>query len=175
MSDGAEEAPIDVLCMACADERCDFKPTRMQRRALQANDVLIELHFCGVCHSDLHQAAGHLKQVLGAPRYPYVAGHELAGVVARVGSAVSKFAVGDHAGVGCMVDACLTCDHCQAGEEHLCRRQVQTYGDADWSGRAATVPAGRQTLGGYSDLFVVHERFALRIPKSFPLEKARVL
>jgi D-arabinose 1-dehydrogenase-like Zn-dependent alcohol dehydrogenase len=169
-----EAAPIDVLCMACSDEGCDFKPTRMKRRPLGPFDILIDVHFCGVCHSDLHQAAGHLKRIFGRPEYPYVAGHELSGVVAQVGHSVSKFRVGDHAGVGCMVDSCLksSCKHCSADNEQLCERQVQAYGSWDWSGRAAQVPAGRQTIGGYSDRFVVQERFALRIPKTYPLEKA---
>jgi uncharacterized zinc-type alcohol dehydrogenase-like protein len=168
----AEMTPVDTLCMACEDETCDFKPTRMQRRPLGDFDVLIQMAYCGVCHSDLHAAAGHTKDLFTPPQYPFVPGHELAGVVAEVGHRVTTFSVGDHCGVGCMVDSCMECDRCLVGEEQLCKQQVQTYGAYDVSSRAAQVPAGRQTLGGYTSVMVVHERFAIRIPKSYPLELA---
>ena len=105
-------------------------------------------------------------------RYPCVPGHELAGVVAAVGSAVTRFRVGDHAGVGCMVDACLECAACKKGEEQLCSKQVATYG-APLTARSAAPPgAPRHTLGGYTSAFVVHERFAILIPQGYPLEAA---
>lgn len=163
---------IDTLCMACTDEACDFKPVWMQRRPLGDYDVVIQMMYCGVCHSDLHAAAGHTKDLFTPPEYPFVPGHELAGVCTRVGVNVTKFVIGDHVGVGCMVDSCMECERCIAGEEQRCKQQVQTYGAFDVSGRAAQVPTGRQTIGGYTSVMVVHERFAIRIPKSYPLELA---
>jgi D-arabinose 1-dehydrogenase-like Zn-dependent alcohol dehydrogenase len=81
--------PIDVLCMACADKSCDFKPMRLQRRPLGEYDVQIEMKYCGICHTDLHAAAGHLGAI-GMSSYPCVPGHELSGVCTAVGSAVTK-------------------------------------------------------------------------------------
>lgn len=188
------DAPIDTLCMACTDQSCDFKPMMFQRRPLGANDILIDmwvfvLHahprlphpctngscrkFCGVCHTDLHFAANHIS-VAGIVRttYPCVPGHELAGIVMAVGAAVSKVKVGEPVGVGCMVDACLKCSHCKKGRENKCLRQVPTYQGKDLNGRAATYPVGGQTVGGYTTRMVVHEHFAIRIPKGYPLECA---
>ena len=108
----AEKALISesrsVLCMACDDATCNFKATQLQRRAPGDYDVVIKMHFCGVCHSDIHAAAGHLE-MLGKNEYPMVPGHELAGVVSEVGSKVSKFKVGMKIGVGtCMSAMMLT-------------------------------------------------------------------
>ena len=158
----------ESLCMACSDETCDFKPLVMQRRALGPNDILIDMKFCGVCHSDLHHAAGHN---MGQTKYPCVPGHELAGVCIAVGGACSKIRIGMRVGVGCIVDSCLTCAACLQGEEQKCSKMVGTYGRPDnGSGRAAT-PNG-WTLGGYTTKFVVHEHFAVVIPDGFPLEAA---
>lgn len=95
-------ANIDVLCIAAGDKTLDMKPVRLQRRPLGDNDVLIDMKFCGICHSDLHIARGDLA-LLGKPQYPFVPGHELSGIVSAVGSKVTKFKVGDQIGVGCMV------------------------------------------------------------------------
>jgi uncharacterized zinc-type alcohol dehydrogenase-like protein len=160
-----------VLCMATADGRCDFKPGRFWRRPLGDHDILIDMKYCGICHTDLHFAAGHLA-ALGGTKYPCVPGHELAGVAAAVGSRVTRVAVGDAVGVGCMVDSCGTCGACRRGEEQKCIKQVATYNGKDRSGRAATHPAGGHTLGGYTSRFVVHERFAIRVPSGYPLQFA---
>ena len=162
----------DALCMACDDERCDFKPVRFQRRPVGLQDVEIEMRFCGVCHSDLHTAASHIAGVGRKTEYPCTPGHELAGVCVAVGKDVTKFKVGDHVGVGCLVDSCHECDACKAGEEQKCAKSVGTYNGTDWSGRAASHPAGRKTIGGYSSKMVVHERFGILIPPDYPLEKA---
>ena len=168
-----DPSPIDALCLACESASCDFSVRPMQRRPLGDEDVLVDMRYCGVCHSDLHTAAGHMAGVTGPVQYPMVPGHELAGVVAAIGSKVTRFAVGDRVGVGCMVDACLECARCLEGEEQKCARgNVGTYGGKDKHGRAAQVPAGRQTIGGYTKTFVVHERFGVRIPPEFPLEAA---
>ena len=159
----------DVLCMATADASCSFKPVVLPRRVPTASDVSIDLLYCGVCHTDLHAASGDAAALLGS-HYPCVPGHELCGVVTAVGSAVTKFAVGDNVGVGCMVDSCLSCAACRRGEEQFCMKQVPTYGGKDRSGRAAS-PLG-WTLGGYSKRTVVHERFVIRIPAGYPLAAA---
>jgi len=165
-------APIDALCMACEDETCDFKPMRFQRRALGPLDIEIAMKFCGVCHSDLHTAASHIKGVGRTTEYPCTPGHELAGVCVAVGQHVSKFKVGDHVGVGCLIDSCHTCAACLAGEEQKCPKSVGTYNSVDHSGRAAQLPLGRRTIGGYASKMVVHERFGILIPSEYPLEKA---
>ena len=168
-----DPSPIDSLCLTCESASCDFSVRPLQRRPLGDEDVLVDMRYCGVCHSDLHTAAGHMEGVTGPVQYPMVPGHELAGVVAAIGSKVTRFAVGDRVGVGCMVDACLECARCLEGEEQKCKRgNVGTYGGKDKHGRAAQVPAGGQTLGGYTKTFVVHERFGVRIPPEFPLEAA---
>jgi uncharacterized zinc-type alcohol dehydrogenase-like protein len=168
------DAPaIDALCMACEDESCDFKPMRAQRRPLGPSDIEIDMKYCGVCHTDLHRAANHLAGVGRATVYPCVPGHELAGVCAAVGPAVRRFKVGDHIGVGCLVDSCLECEACSRGEEQMCKESVGTYQGKDRSGRAAHAsPAGIPTLGGYTSRMVVHERFGVLIPKQYPLELA---
>eukprot|EP00435_Cladocopium_sp_Y103_P053857 s1161_g17.t1 len=148
-----------------------FEPMKLKRRELNDLDVLIEMKYCGVCHSDLHIAAGHMENVLGKVEYPCVPGHELAGVVKQIGSKVTKFSVGDHIGVGCMVDSCLECSKCKEGQEQKCSKQVGTYAGKDWSGRAQ-VPERQQTIGGYTSVMVVQERFGIKIPKSYPLDMA---
>jgi len=133
------------------------------------------MKYCGVCHSDLHRAANHLAGFGRPTSYPCVPGHELAGVVKAVGTSVTKFSVGDHIGIGCMVDACLNCIKCSGGQEHKCKkRYVSTYQGKNIHGRAAVAPGpwGDKTMGGYCDVMVVHERFGIKIPKDYPLECA---
>lgn len=166
------EKPVPTLCMATSSAACDFKPVALQRRPLGDYDVLIHMKYCGVCHSDLSVAAGHMDGVNPAA-YPCVPGHELAGVCEAVGPKVSLIQVGQQVGVGCMVDSCQRCSSCRQGEEQKCTKQVGTYcGKDNGSGRAATYPAGQQTLGGYTTKMVVDENFAIRIPDGYPLEMA---
>ena len=160
----------EALAMGCRDCDCSFEAMKIKRRAVADYDVAFDLKFCGVCHSDLHFAANHLKNVMPTS-YPCVPGHELAGVVTAVGEKVTKLKVGDHVGVGCMVDSCLECKACKSGEEQKCSKQVGTYNGKDWSGRAAG-DDDKVTKGGYSSKMVVHERFAISIPKTYPLEAA---
>eukprot|EP00438_Fugacium_kawagutii_P016900 Skav205370 [mRNA] locus=scaffold2437:128425:136360:+ [translate_table: standard] len=161
---------METICMGCKDASCSFEAMKLKRRELNDFDVLIEMKYCGVCHSDLHIAAGHMENVMGKVEYPCVPGHELAGVVKQIGK-VTKFSVGDQIGVGCMVDACLDCSKCKEGQEQKCSKQVGTYAGKDWSGRAS-IPGREQTIGGYTSIMVVQERFGIKIPKSYPLEMA---
>jgi D-arabinose 1-dehydrogenase-like Zn-dependent alcohol dehydrogenase len=164
---------IEALCMACADQTCDFKPTRLQRRAPSEFDVVVDIKFCGVCHSDVTIATGQMKGLGTSPQFPCVPGHELAGVCVFVGSAVTKFRVGQQVGVGYFLDSCLECVECKAGNEQKCKKQVTpTLCAPDKHGRAAVYPPGSQTLGGFTKTMVVHERFGILIPEKYPLKMA---
>ncbi len=131
------------------------------RRDLTEHDVQIEILFCGICHSDLHQVRNEWKEVMPTV-YPCVPGHEIVGRVTRVGSAVTKFKAGDLAAVGCMVDTDRTCPECQAGLEQFCPNMTLTYNFPDKH-------LGGVTYGGYSDSVVVDERFTLRVPSNLDL------
>lgn len=139
-------------------------PLTIERRDVGPHDILIDIKFCGICHSDIHQSRGEW----GPSYYPIVPGHEIAGVVAAVGAEVTKHAVGDRVGVGCMVDSCGECEHCVAGEEQYCiPGSTLTYGTgyADGTG----------TQGGYSTQIVVKDDFVVRIPDGISLEAAAPL
>lgn len=131
----------------------------IQRRALTDNDVEIEILYCGICHSDLHSARNEWH----GTTYPIVPGHEIVGRVTKVGAAVTKFKVGQLAGVGCMVDSCRTCEHCHDGLEQYCENgNTMTFNSPDKH-------LGGQTYGGYSESIVVDESFVLRIPENLNL------
>ncbi|HEY4086460.1 MAG TPA: NAD(P)-dependent alcohol dehydrogenase, partial [Bryobacteraceae bacterium] len=139
-------------------------PFSFDRRAPGDNDVAIEIKFCGICHTDIHQ----VRDEWGAGMYPMVPGHEIAGVVTSVGSKVSNLKAGDHVGIGCFVDSCRTCTECRKGEEQYCSvGTVFTYASKD--------KEGRPTYGGYSDKIVVDENYVLRIPDNLPLDGAAPL
>ena len=158
--------------MGCSDTRCDFKLMKLHRRLMGDEDIEIQMKYCGVCHSDLHNAAGHLVGIRKS-EYPMVPGHELAGIVTNVGAKVTGFQVGDSVGVGCMVDSCLECKNCIAGNEHKCLKEnTGTYQGENKFGRAAVAGETKLTLGGYTNKMVVHYKFAILIPKSYPLEMA---
>jgi len=140
-----------------------FNRTEIERRDPGPRDVVIGIEYCGVCHSDIHSARGEW----GPANYPFVAGHEIAGVVQEVGSDVTRFAVGDRVGVGCLVDSCGECRHCLAGNEQFCAKGIGTYGGI---GRD-----GKPTLGGYSTQITVVENFVVRIPDSLGLDEAAPL
>lgn len=138
-----------------------LEPYHFERRALRDEDVSIEILYCGVCHSDLHTA----ENDWGWTQYPVVPGHEIVGRVLEVGSGVTKYKVGDHVAVGCMVDSCLSCDQCHQGEVQFCREgMVGTYSGQDRI-------SGELTQGGYSKHIVVREEFVLRVPKGLDLSK----
>lgn len=130
----------------------------IRRREPTARDVQIEILFCGICHSDLHQVRNEWSSVMPTV-YPCVPGHEIVGRVVRVGSAVTKLKPGDLAAVGCMVDSDATCTECQAGLEQFCPNVTFTYNSPDRH-------LGGATYGGYSDSIVVDERFVLRVPSN---------
>jgi uncharacterized zinc-type alcohol dehydrogenase-like protein len=139
-------------------------PLTIERRDVGPNDVLIDIKFCGICHSDIHFARGEWGDI----PYPLVPGHEIAGIVAEVGADVTKHAVGDRVGVGCMVNSCRDCENCHSGNEQYCLKgNVGTYGVTDRD--------GTRTQGGYSDQVVVDADFVLRIPDALPLDKAAPL
>ena len=137
----------------------DLKQLNIIRRDVTAKDVEIEILFCGVCHSDLHTA----RNEWGGTIYPNVPGHEIVGRILKVGSGVSKFKIGDLAGVGCLVDSCRECESCKEGLEQFCEKgNTQTYNGHEKQ-------LNQQTFGGYSERVVVNEDFVLRIPKELDL------
>ncbi|WP_210015195.1 NAD(P)-dependent alcohol dehydrogenase [Pseudomonas palmensis] len=150
---------------AAQHREAPLAPFKFERRALRPNDVAMQILYCGVCHSDLHQA----RDDWGFSRYPIVPGHEIVGRVTEVGSQVTRYKVGDAVAVGCMVDSCQQCDQCRKGEEQLCRENnTQTYNSLD---RITREP----TYGGYSKHLVVREEFVLRVPDGLDLAKAAPL
>jgi alcohol dehydrogenase (NADP+) len=141
--------------------------TMIPRRDPTERDVHIEILFCGICHSDLHQVRNEWSNVMPTV-YPCVPGHEIVGRVTRVGAAVTKFKPGDLAAVGCMVDSDCTCPECQAGLEQFCPNMTLTYNSPDKH-------LGDVTYGGYSDSVVVDEHFVLRVPSNLDLAGAAPL
>ncbi|MER7190366.1 NAD(P)-dependent alcohol dehydrogenase [Streptomyces flaveolus] len=153
-----------VAAYAAPAAKAPLERTTIERREVREHDVLIDIKFAGICHSDIHQA----REGWGEAIFPMVPGHEIAGVVEAVGSGVTKFKVGDHVGVGCMVDSCGECENCVAGaEQHCVRGNVPTYNGVGKD--------GEPTYGGYSQKVVVDEAFTLRIPDGLPLDAAAPL
>ena len=153
-----------VTAYAATSATDPLTKTTITRRDVGPHDVAFDIHFAGICHSDIHT----VRAEWGEPRYPVVPGHEIAGVVTEVGAEVTKFAVGDRVGVGCFVDSCRECKYCLAGEEQYCERgMIGTYN--------AVGRDGQTTQGGYSGAIVVDENYVLRIPDSLPLEAAAPL
>lgn len=140
----------------------DLAPFHFERRDLRDNDVLIEILFSGICHSDLHTIKGDW----GEQPYPLIPGHEIIGKVLEVGSKVRNYKAGDNVGVGCMVDSCLECDQCHNHEEQFCRNGLTaTYGSKDRL-------TGEVTQGGYSKHIVVREEFVVRVSDKLDISKA---
>jgi uncharacterized zinc-type alcohol dehydrogenase-like protein len=141
-----------------------LEPWNLERRDPKPNDVAIEIHYCGVCHSDLH----FVRNEWGMSVYPIVPGHEIVGKVTAVGSKVKKFKVGDLAGVGCLVDSCRECENCKEGLEQYCAGGVFTYNGNERDGSGIT-------YGGYSKAIVTHEDFVLHISDKLDLAGAAPL
>ncbi|WP_059013124.1 NAD(P)-dependent alcohol dehydrogenase [Streptomyces specialis] len=153
-----------VPAYAAPAAKAPLERTTIPRRAVGEHDVLIEIRYAGICHSDIHQA----RDEWGGALFPMVPGHEIAGVVTRTGSAVTRHAVGDRVGVGCLVDSCRTCAQCRAGQEQYCLNGATlTYNGLD--------KAGERTYGGYSTHIVVDENFVVGIPDGLALDVAAPL
>ncbi|MGV9450781.1 NAD(P)-dependent alcohol dehydrogenase [Streptomyces sp. NPDC003635] len=154
-----------VAAYAAPAAKAPLERTTIERRAVGEFDVLIDIKFAGICHSDIHQA----REGWGEAIFPMVPGHEIAGIVSEVGSGVTKYRVGDRVGVGCMVDSCRECDNCKAGFQQYCTGggMVGTYNALDRN--------GEPTYGGYSEKIVVDEGYVVRIPDGLSLDVAAPL
>lgn len=156
---------IKSKAYAAGGPTAELKPFEIERREPGPNDVLIDIKFCGVCHSDIHQA----RDEWGNATFPMVPGHEIVGIVEKVGSSVTKFKAGDRVGVGCLVDSCKDCESCNEGLEQYCeKRAVFTYNSVELDGKTPT-------YGGYSEKVTVLDRFVVRVPDSIPLDQAAPL
>ncbi|WP_371775700.1 NAD(P)-dependent alcohol dehydrogenase [Streptomyces sp. NBC_01438] len=153
-----------VAAYAAPTPKAPLERTTVPRRPVGEHDVLIDIKYAGICHSDIHQA----RNGWGEGIFPMVPGHEIAGLVAEVGPGVTRFAVGDRVGVGCMVDSCRECENCEAGLEQYCSEgNVGTYN--------AIGKDGEPTYGGYSTHVVVEENYTLSIPEGIALDEAAPL
>jgi len=140
-----------------------FHPTTIERREPGPTEVLFDIKYAGICHSDIHTARGEW----GPTTYPLVPGHEIAGIVTKVGDKVTKYKVGDRVGVGCFIDSCGTCEQCASGHEQFCSQAIFTYND---TGRD-----GLPTLGGYSTSITVEQDYVCAIPDGLALDAAAPL
>jgi uncharacterized zinc-type alcohol dehydrogenase-like protein len=158
-------AQLSTAAYAATSATTPLAPFTITRREPGTQDVLIEILFCGVCHSDIHQARGEW----GQSKFPMVPGHEIIGKVSQVGSAVKKWKAGDTVGVGCFVDSCRQCEPCKAGEENYCdEAPTFTYNGFERDGKTLT-------QGGYSKQITVNEDYVLRIPDGLSLAGAAPL
>lgn len=153
-----------TAALSTAGPGAPLKATTIERRELRADDVLIDIAYAGICHSDIHQ----VREEWGSAIFPMVPGHEIAGTVAEMGDDVTAYKVGDRVGVGCLVDSCGECEYCQQDQEQFCTKgAVVTYNGKGYD--------GEETMGGYSQQVVVSDRFVLRIPDEIELDVAAPL
>ncbi len=156
---------IAVKGYAAKKAKAPLGPFEFERREVGKNDVLIDIKYCGICHSDIHQA----RDEWGGSIFPMVPGHEIVGKVAAVGESVKGFKAGDTAGVGCFVDSCRKCASCREGLQQYCENEIAlTYNGTELDGETPT-------FGGYSTKIVVNQDYVLRVPDSIPMEKAAPL
>ena len=156
--------PITTPALLVHTAGQSFERGTVERRDVGPHDVLIDIAYAGICHSDIHQA----REEWGRAIFPMVPGHEIAGIVREVGADVTKHAVGDRVGIGCFVDSCRECENCLAGEEQFCLKgNVATYNGRQYD--------GSETYGGYSTQIVADENYVLRIPAGIPLDAAAPL
>ncbi|XP_002963866.2 probable mannitol dehydrogenase [Selaginella moellendorffii] len=158
-----ESAGFEAMAMAARDAAGVLAPFKLTRRNPSATDVVIKILYCGICHSDLHQ----IKNGWGITIFPVVPGHEITGVVEQLGSSVSRFTLGDHVAVGCLVSSCHDCHSCNEGLENYCPKLVWTYN--------SHLPGGSHTMGGFSTAIVVDESFVINVPAKLPLDTAAPL
>jgi alcohol dehydrogenase (NADP+) len=150
---------------AAQTAKSPLTPFSFERRDVGESDVLIDIHYCGICHSDIHQA----RDEWGGALFPMVPGHEIVGTVSQVGSAVTRFKKGDRVGVGCFVDSCRRCEPCEGHLEQFClETPTSTYNCMERDG-------SKLTQGGYSNCTVVDEHFVLHMPNNLPMAKAAPL
>ncbi|KAL6207576.1 hypothetical protein ACLB2K_018533 [Fragaria x ananassa] len=148
---------------AAHDPSGKITPFIFKRRENGINDVTIKILYCGICHTDLHQA----RNDWGITMYPVVPGHEITGLVLKVGSNVKNFSVGDRVGVGCLAATCLECDFCKESLENYCEDLQFTYNGVFWDGSI--------TYGGYSKMLVTNHRYVVHIPENLPMDAATPL
>lgn len=160
-----EDTMLQTKGYATQGPEKQLQPFSFERRQPGTHDILIEIFYCGICHSDIHQA----RNEWGNANYPMVPGHEVAGRVAKIGAQVKRFKVGDLAGVGCFVDSCRTCPNCKDGLEQYCDGQV------NWTYNGVEKDGVTRTFGGYSSQITVDENYALKISPKLPLEKVAPL
>ncbi|MDC7337803.1 NAD(P)-dependent alcohol dehydrogenase [Streptomyces lydicus] len=156
-----------VSAYAAPAPKAPLERITIPRRELGAHDILIEIKYAGICHSDIHTVRAEWGD---GGNFPIVPGHEIAGVVAEVGAEVTRYTAGDRVGVGCFVDSCRECENCRAGLEQYCTGDLGNVGTYNATGRD-----GEPTYGGYSTHVVVDENYALRIPETIPLDAAAPL
>lgn len=150
---------------AAMSAKSALEPHSIERREPGSHEVSIDILYCGICHSDIHQA----RDEWGGSLFPMVPGHEIVGTVAKVGGQVTKWQVGDTVGVGCFVDSCRKCEACQEGEEQFCEEGASfTYNSYERDGQTPT-------YGGYSTRITANEDYVLRIPPGMPLERVAPL
>ncbi len=156
--------PITTPALLVHSPSQAFERGTIDRRDVGPHDVLIDIAYAGICHSDIHQ----VREEWGPSIFPMVPGHEIAGIVREVGEDVTKHAVGDRVGIGCFVDSCRECENCLAGEEQFCLKgNVATYNGRHYD--------GTDTYGGYSTQIVADENYVLRIPEGISLDTAAPL
>ncbi|MFE1762954.1 NAD(P)-dependent alcohol dehydrogenase [Streptomyces angustmyceticus] len=156
-----------VFAYAAPAPKAPLERITIPRRELGAHDILIDIKYAGICHSDIHTARAEWGD---GGAFPVVPGHEIAGVVAEVGAEVTRYRAGDRVGVGCFVDSCRECENCRAGLQQYCTGELGMVGTYNATGRD-----GETTHGGYATHLVVDENYALRIPESIPLDAAAPL
>jgi alcohol dehydrogenase (NADP+) len=153
---------MNVIGYAAPSAKAELVPYQFERRNIRADDVVIKILYCGICHSDVH----HVNNDWGGTTYPIVPGHEIIGHVVSVRPDVTRFKPGDHVGVGCMVDSCQNCAACQQGLEQYCEEgPTLTFDNLDRHDQM-------RTFGGYSEKIIVREKFVLRVPDGLDLKGA---
>lgn len=160
-----DDAAIKVCGYAASSAKEPLTPYSFERRALRDNDLLIDIKYCGICHSDIHQ----VRDEWDGSIFPMVPGHEIVGIISQVGAKTTRYKVGDKVGVGCFVDSCRKCVPCKKGLEQYCLEGATlTYNDLEKN-------SDNKTQGGYSNKIVVNEEYVLRIPENLPMENAAPL